>query len=242
MSTFIIPMAGLSSRFFNSGFNVPKYQLPIENESMFAWSLSSFKRYFSKDYFLFIVRDIYDTPSFVHTECLRMGIESFHICVLDRETKGQAETVALGLKELPESFDPDILIFNIDSQRKDYLKPDWINQYDGYLELFIAEGDHWSFAKLDISNIVTSTAEKRRISQYASNGLYYFSNTSLFNEAYKDSLENNKLEAGELYVAPLYNYLIQKGYKIKGQIIDEEVTQVAGTPEEYRKLVSGGKL
>lgn len=242
MSTFVIPMAGLSSRFFKSGFEVPKYQLPIESENMFAWSLRSFEHYFSTDFFLFIVRDIYDTPNFVHQECLRMGIQNYHICVLERETIGQAETVFLGLQDLPESFDSDILIFNIDSKRNNYLKPDWINQCNGYLELFIAEGDHWSFAKLDKDNKVTRTAEKKRISEYASNGLYYFSTTSLFNEAYKDSVENNKLEAGELYVAPLYNYLIQEGYKIKGQIVNKETTQVAGTPEEYRTLVSGGSL
>ena len=31
---FIIPMAGLSSRFFKAGYNKPKYQLDLNGESV----------------------------------------------------------------------------------------------------------------------------------------------------------------------------------------------------------------
>ena len=44
--TIIIPMAGLSQRFIDEGYTLPKYMLYIGNQSMFTLSVSSFKKYF----------------------------------------------------------------------------------------------------------------------------------------------------------------------------------------------------
>ena len=46
---FVIPMAGLSSRFFKAGFEVPKYQLSIADTIVFDLAIKSFERYFSTD-------------------------------------------------------------------------------------------------------------------------------------------------------------------------------------------------
>ena len=42
----VIPMAGLSSRFFKAGFEVPKYQLKINDSYVFDLALKSFIQYF----------------------------------------------------------------------------------------------------------------------------------------------------------------------------------------------------
>ena len=44
--------------------------------------------------------------------------------------------------------------------------------------------------------------------------------------------QNDKLEKGEKYVAPLYNYLIEKGGEVRISIVDYEKVHVLGTPEE----------
>ncbi|WP_394261569.1 glycosyltransferase family 2 protein [Moraxella boevrei] len=239
MSIFVIPMAGLSSRFFKAGYEVPKYQLPVNQQTMFDWSVSSFKKYFSTDKFLFIVRDVYDTPEFVKIQCEKLGIREFHIHILERETLGQAETVFLGLSNYSSHLDSseDIIIFNIDSKRINYSKPDWLNSVDGYLELFEGEGDHWSFAQLDDSNNVIRTTEKQRISEYCSDGLYHFKNLATYRETYQDTLVNQKLEKDELYIAPLYNYLVEKGCIIKGDVICNNLISFAGTPDEYLQIL-----
>ena len=43
---FIIPMLGRSSRFFNEGYSVPKYQLQLSDKSTFFHAISSFEKYF----------------------------------------------------------------------------------------------------------------------------------------------------------------------------------------------------
>ncbi len=80
---FVIPMAGLSSRFFKAGFSLPKYQLLANDKTLFAHALESFAHYFDSDHFLFIVRSEYDTPAFVRAEAKALGIQSFDIQVLE---------------------------------------------------------------------------------------------------------------------------------------------------------------
>ncbi|MBD6989485.1 capsular biosynthesis protein, partial [Vibrio parahaemolyticus] len=42
----IIPMAGMSSRFFNAGYDKPKYMLEARGVTLFEHSILSFKKYF----------------------------------------------------------------------------------------------------------------------------------------------------------------------------------------------------
>lgn len=53
---------------------------------------------------------------------------------MDKETRGQAESAYIGLKDI--NYTDGIYIFNIDTIRHDYTKPDFINNCDGYLEVF----------------------------------------------------------------------------------------------------------
>ncbi|TOH10549.1 capsular biosynthesis protein, partial [Vibrio parahaemolyticus] len=42
----VIPMAGMSSRFFKAGYKLPKYMLEAHGKSLFEHSLRSFESYF----------------------------------------------------------------------------------------------------------------------------------------------------------------------------------------------------
>ena len=238
MSLFVIPMAGLSSRFFKAGYQQPKYMLPLHGRSMFEWSVSSFEAYYLTDPFLFIVRDVFDTPLFVENMARKLGIKNYQIVVLNSETRGQADTVYLGMQTVAD--DQDIVIFNIDSCRINYRKPQWIGEADGYLEVFQGEGEHWSFIEPEVEGSlkVLRTTEKERISDYCSDGLYYFRSKALFDEAFKDAVAYGKYEKGELYVAPLYNYLVKNQKDVRYDLISGQQIQFCGTPDEYIALLS----
>ncbi|MGP5213869.1 capsular biosynthesis protein [Psychrobacter immobilis] len=238
MSAFIFPMAGLSSRFYNAGYEKPKFQLPIKDETMFEWSVKSFKNYFKTDKFLFIARDNDDFKQFLLTKIQSLGIVNYRVLFLSFDTRGQAETVYEGISRNTDFFEgEDIFIFNIDSKRHDFIKPNWLSYVDGYIELFVGDGNHWSFARLDNNQKVLQTAEKNRISNYCSDGLYYFKSTDIFNLAYQDLIDNSKFEKGECYIAPMYNYLVEHDYIIKGDVIAESTISFCGTPEEYESFI-----
>ncbi|MGL1101903.1 capsular biosynthesis protein [Vibrio vulnificus] len=236
----IIPMAGMSSRFFNAGYKKPKYMLEKNETSMFEYSVGSFRQYFQSEPFLFIIKDLYHTRSFVEEKAKILGIKKYYVCVLDKDTRGQAETVFLGLKDkaLEEiSEEEPITIFNIDTFRPNFSYPDLKNFDYGYLEVFQGEGENWSFAKPKDNNTteVSLTAEKKQISNLCSTGLYYFAKKKFFLEAFCDYVSRPEIEweRGELYVAPLYNYLINKGYKIHFNKIEKSDVIFCGTPKEY---------
>lgn len=238
----VIPMAGLSSRFKKAGYSLPKYMLEAHGKTLFTYSIESFEAYFNSEKFLFIALDVFDTKAFIEKECKKLGINQYDVVILEEPTRGQAETVYLGLINASINDSEKILIFNIDTFRPGYRWPvnfD-LSNVDGYLETFIGEGENWS-------NIVPSsegdyrverTAEKQQISEYCCTGLYFFrradSYCSLFENYSK--FDERSLDAGEYYIAPMYNLMLQQGMDIRYSVIDKEEVIFCGIPQEYEDL------
>ena len=237
----VIPMAGLSSRFFNAGYKKPKYMLTINGKSLFKLTVESFKKYFSNSNFVFIVREDYDTPNFVLNEIKELGIKNYQLVILSHETKGQAETVYLGVQAANTDESEELTVFNIDTVRPNYKYPELSVLGDGYLEVFEGSGTNWSFAKPlhQGSSVVEATAEKNPISNLCSTGLYHFKSVGMYIDAYKreSAKKESDLVNGELYIAPLYNQLIQEGYEIHYNLIKKSEVIFSGTPAEYEELL-----
>jgi len=232
----VIPMAGLSSRFFKAGYEQPKYMLEAHAESLFDHSVKSFQKYFDTRKFVFIIRDVYDTPTFVQQRVMALGIKDYDIVILNEETRGQAETVTLGLADYRNSIDA-VTIFNIDTFRPDFVYPSLDDLGDGYLEVFRGTGDNWSFVRPvnNSSTEINLTTEKNPISDFCCTGLYHFKNIQDYFSAYDYyiSLPKEQWEKGELYVAPLYNYLINRDKNIHYHEIPRDDVIFCGTPDEY---------
>lgn len=238
----VIPMAGLSSRFFNAGYTEPKYMLPAHGMPLFDHAVLSFKAYFSNTQFLFIVRNLYNTPEFVAKRCQALGIADYKIVVLEQDTRGQAETVYLGLDEVNDEC--PITIFNIDTFRPNFILPEIASHADGYLEVFKGEGSNWSYAKpaSATSNVVVATAEKNPISDLCSTGLYHFAHAADFKRAFEQEVRKpvSEWQKAELYIAPLYNDLIQAGKDIRYHLIERDQVIFCGVPSEYDQFVAQG--
>lgn len=242
----VLPMAGLSSRFFKAGYTVPKYMLPLHGRSVFQHALGSFAAQWDDETILIICRDVYDTPTFIRTECAAMGVpaDNLRVVVLDQETGGQAETVALGLKQAQADPQAPLTIFNIDTFRPGFQHPTTFDlaQIDGYVEVFQGPGTHWSFVRPDPDHPAEQRAlevtEKVRISDLCSTGLYYFKTVQLFRDLYAPIAAKppETLQGGERYVAPLYNDAIQAGRDIRYALIARADVHFCGTPDEYTAL------
>lgn len=232
----IIPMAGKSSRFFEAGYTLPKYKLPLNGKTVFAEAVCSFKKYFHTDFFLFITRSDHGARDFVKKECLSLGINNFEIVKLDEDTRGQADTVKIGLEKSKLSINEEMYIFNIDSIRINFIKPTsiFLQNTAGYLEVFKGDGEHWSFIEALPNNFVKRTTEKIRISDLCSNGLYYFSSTKIFKQFFTHFEKIN--EYGELFLAPIYNILINNKLNVKYVLLEKDQTLFSGTPKEYEDL------
>jgi len=237
----VIPMAGQSRRFREAGYARPKYELPLQGESLFACCLRSFERYFASERFLFVARP--GAEDFVARECERLGILEHRTVTLERPTRGQAETVLLGLRRAECGANEAILIFNIDTIRPGYAFPPEALDADGYLEVVRAAGEHWSFVRpaAAFSRRVAETTEKRRISDLCCTGLYYFARAYDYMAACEAALRDADAYLarwGEVYVAPLYNALVKAGKHIVYAQAPAGRVHFAGTPLEYEALAA----
>jgi hypothetical protein len=242
----VIPMAGQSRRFREAGYARPKYELPLQGDSLFAWCVRSFERYFGSERFIFIVRAGLGADAFAAAECGRLGVDDYVVVTLDAATRGQAETVLLGLRETDCTGNESMLVFNIDTIRPGYAFPESAAGSDGYLEVVRAPGEHWSFVRpaASFERRVAQTTEKRRVSELCCTGLYYFARTADFIDACEAALHEADVYLdrwGELYVAPLYNTLIGAGKRIVYDEAPGSRVHFAGTPAEYGALLASGR-
>lgn len=232
-------MAGLSQRFRNAGYALPKYMLDLHGRSLFERTVGSFSHYFATEPFLFIARSEADTEDFIYRETARMGISQMEIVMLSEPTLGQADTVRLGLKGARVAQDEPLTIFNIDTIRPRFRYPDrsWMMRADGYLEVMHADDPGYSFARPheDGDERVAETAEKRVISRLASTGLYYFRRAADYEAAFE--VERQVPSAPELYVAPMYNAMIAQGRDVRYFEVPVAEVLFCGTPAQYEDLL-----
>lgn len=227
----IITMAGRGSRFIKEGYQQPKHEIMAGEHSLFAWAMCSLEQFYDEQFIFIVRKECYCNKSLTE-EITALGILSFVIVELEEITKGQADTVMQAMDLLEN--DDDILIYNIDTTIKsEYLSKSDIVQGDGTVPLFEAEGTHWSFAKLDENNKkITEMAEKRPVSIWGSVGLYYFRRWKDFSDAFEKMADQLLENDGEIYIAPLYNYLIEQGRMIHPVFLPKDSYAALGTPQE----------
>lgn len=235
----VITMGGLGSRFRKMGYNVPKYMIEAKGKTLFEWSLISLDGYkadVNQYVFIAMKDDNADVEAFISNKCEELGINNYHVIVLDYLTDGQATTAM----KAAQFWDRNnaLLIYNIDT----YVEAGEMNSAelkgDGFIPCFQAEGDHWSFVRLDETGKVVEIKEKQRISNYCTLGAYYFKTCGLYEDLYNEYYtKEQELVNGEKYVAPLYDYLLSKGGEIYISDIAPERVHVLGTPEELQAFL-----
>lgn len=236
----VITMGGIGSRFRKIGHTVPKYMIEAKGKTLFTWSMLSLEGF--KDIvcqYIFIVKrdENIDAETYIKTECNHLGLLNCRIIVIDELTDGQASTAMLARKYWHKEH--KLLIYNIDT----YVEAGIMNSKelkgDGFLPCFQAEGDHWSFVKINAAGQAVEIREKSRISDYCTVGAYYFRTCDLYERLYFTYYGGNKhLVNGEKYVAPLYDYLIRNGGEVFISNIPPEKVHVLGTPEELEAFLN----
>lgn len=228
----VIPMAGHGARFASAGYDVPKPLIDVVGKPMYAWATESLPLERARA-LIFICRE-----SHLDARGLRADIQRRFaawqptIIPVSEPTEGQAATLLLARALIDD--DEPLLIYNADTLSRGpfELPPD----SDGALGLFEAAGDHWSFARLDDEGFVSETAEKVRISPWASSGLYFFRRGRDFVHHADDMIRANERVRGEYYVAPIYNRMLRAGARIVALRHDE--VWPLGTPEELSRFLS----
>lgn len=240
----VITMAGRGSRFYEAGFTVPKYEIMAHGKSLFEWSMLSLRQFLTQDArVIFVCLAENNSSAYVREQSKALGLRDVHVVEVDEITDGQA-TSAYVSRALWHHDQP-LLVYNIDTYvNPDALQPDDIrNGSDGWVPCFQVPGNHWSFVQLGEDNWAVDLAEKERISEFASIGLYWFARARDYEEAYEEFFADEKnLVRGERYIAPLYRHLIATGHKISISDLALGDVHVLGTPVELERFLALDRL
>lgn len=230
----VMPMAGRGSRFSQIGIATPKPLIPVRGKPMYAWATEGLPLAQAKRLIFICLDEHLSDRALADDIQSRYAAHHPIIVALDHVTEGQACTVLTAREWI--ALDEPLLIFNADTYCPTTLGGALarLGPVDGVLDVFRAEGDRWSFARVDEQFRVLETAEKRRISEWATTGLYYFRQGSDFVRHAEAMIAANERSNNEFYVAPVYNRMIAAGADVRANPVPQ--VWVLGTPEDLARF------
>ena len=236
----VIPAAGAGSRFRETGVTTPKPLIEIAGIPMILWVLSNFS--LKRDDTVVIVSQLADELPFKLQNYL--DSLSFKITFVEIQglTSGPASTVQIALAKL--NLNLPVIVANSDQYVSADLSPflDSVRSKEnpGLILTMKASGNKWSYIGRDPSGIIDNVIEKVQISNEATVGIYAWSNSSLLHDALNYLEESKTLVNNEYYVAPSYNYLIQKKLFIESISVGDHGDSVhgLGTPEDLLEFLN----
>ena len=210
MINIVIPMAGAGSRFAKAGYLKPKPFIDVLGKPMICHVLDNLNIKDAK--FILLARAEHYKNEQETVNWIRKNY-NVEFVLIDKLTEGAACTVLHAHRLI--NNDTPLLIANsdqiVDMDIKDYINDSDKRNLDGSVLCFEDNDPKWSYAKLDENNFITMIREKEVISEHATVGIYYFRRGRDFVENAIDMFVRNERVNNEFYVAPVYNYSIEKG-------------------------------
>ena len=242
MINIVIPMAGQGSRFVNAGYKKPKPFIDVNGLPMIELVIKNLS--IPNARYILIARNNHIRAEPLIVNNLQKNYNVTFIGI-DKLTEGTACTVLFARSLINNNI--PLLIANsdqlIDCDINDFINDANKRKLDGSILCFEEpnKDPKWSYAKLDKNNLVDKVKEKEPISINATVGIYYFNQGLFFTDNAVDMIINNDRVNNEFYTCPVYNYLINSGYKIGVFNIDKIKMHGIGTPEDlnaYLKLIN----
>jgi len=208
----VIPMAGRGERFVQAGYDKPKPFIDVAGMTMIERVMDNLATPDAR--FILIARreHMAREPAAVAALEARGNVT---FAPIDDVTEGAACTVLTARRHL--DADAPLLIANcdqvVDFDCQAFVRDAQDRALQGSILVFPEPGrdPKWSYARLGPDGLVAEVREKVAISDLATVGLYYFSQTRHFLDAAIDMIARNDRVNGEFYVCPIYNYLIGSG-------------------------------
>ncbi|WP_341368637.1 glycosyltransferase family 2 protein [Yoonia sp. BS5-3] len=237
--TLAITMAGLGSRFAKAGYTRPKYEIEAHGRPLFDWSMLSLAQFRDAGYrFRFLARDGLGAPDYIAQRGKILGLGDVNVDVIDHVTDGQATSAYLLAADAQQ--DAPFAVYNIDTfVNPDVIAPPQEAGLAGWIPCFPAPGDSWSFARLDPDGKVVELREKKRISDHATVGLYWFDSAARYRTLYETYFASGDgEEMGERYIAPLYNQMIAEGAPVSISQMTMDDVGMLGTPDQVASFAA----
>ncbi len=239
MINVVIPMAGKGSRFLKDGYKNPKPFIDVAGKPMVARVIENLHH--PDAHYILIGRSQHLQQEAELVKQLSSSYNASFISI-DTVTEGTACTV-LFAREFVNNNVP-LLIANsdqlVDTSVKQFIDDCLQKKLDGSILTFTDDerNPKWSFARLNDVGLVIEVQEKKAISEFATVGIYFFTQGRYFVNGAIDMIINNDRVNNEFYTCPVYNYLIKEGRKIGIYNITHNQMHGLGTPDDLNKYLN----
>ncbi len=237
MLNIVIPMAGRGSRFADAGYKMPKPLIDICGHPMIGYVTKNIKPECDHRFIYICQREHLEKYDLAETlNAMSPGCE---IITIDYVTEGAACTVLLA-ENLINTEDP-LMIANsdqfVDTDINAYLES--MKDMDGLIMTMPADDPKWSFIKYNEEGIVTLVREKEVISDQATVGIYNYAKGCDFVKYAHQMIDKNIRVNNEFYVAPVYNEMINDGFRIGFKDVGKAMYGL-GVPEDLNYFIKTG--
>jgi dTDP-glucose pyrophosphorylase len=228
----LVPMAGRGSRYSRSGYSTPKPFIDVCGVPMFIRALQSIAGV-AYTQLVFVTLREHNTKYNIQETLNSYGYSAAQLVSIDEVTEGQLCTV-MAARRFFENGE-EVLIIASDSYIASGIQQDLAakpNDCTGIISVINLSGEQWSFARTDGNGNVVEVAEKNRISDHASTGIYYFADGRELCAIADAIIADDERTRGEFYVIPVYQKLINQGKKVTISFATEMWDM--GTPESKK--------
>jgi len=226
----VVPMAGRGRRFAERGVGTPKPLVEVAGRPMVLWALDSLEGLRFSEIVFVVLAEHEERYGLSGLLTDWAGARPSAVVTVDDVTEGQLCTVLEARDRM--DADDDVLVASCDTYVRSDLGVDVGAAgpaVRGLISTAPMPGDHWSFARTDETGRVVEVAEKVRISDEASTGLYWFAHGSEFLGAADAVVANGRRMGGEFYVIQVYEHYLREGLRV--ELSNAREVWDMGTPE-----------
>jgi NDP-sugar pyrophosphorylase family protein len=214
MLKVIIPLAGSSELFTNSGHLYPKPLIEINGTPMIQHVVQHIDAPRVPCQFIFIIKDN-EAVKFHLDNTLRLLTPDCEIVKLKKDTKGGLCSVLMAIEKISDN--DSLIVLNGDQiiqENFNDIYRFWLNNNaSAGVVTFHSVHPRWSYVRTEKGEVV-QTAEKNPISTNAIAGYYYFENAALFFECAFQVIKNDVQLDGNYYISPVLNEYILRNKKV----------------------------
>lgn len=232
----IIPLGGIGARFQSEGYTKPKPLINVLGKPMIFYVIDCLK--ITPDDTINIVYNC-DLDKFNFSDIIKHQYPKIRLVQIDRRTKGAAETVLIGLKQLSEAeLKKKVVTVDCDTFYTYDVLSKFRTQTDNAVFCFVDMLDNpiYSYVKINGSPIITEIKEKEKISTYANTGCYCFDSGMILQQYCEIALKEFDIggDQKEMYMSGIISRMIKDKFIFRANIISEDDFHCVGTPFQLK--------
>lgn len=243
----LIPIGGIGKRFKDKGFDKPKSLINVCNKPILYYLLDNLNLE-NIDFVYIPYNKEYLNYDFENKLKNHYPEIKFKFLILEKNTRGAAETISIALNklisdkirypinfnEMKKNFDKPILCLDSDNFYLNNIIKLWNGQNCLFTINDKGKNPIFSYVKTNSKNIITEIEEKNKISDSACTGAYGFESYYELKNFIDKIIMENKMQKGEFYTSCVVKEMIENKYKFKNIDIKNKNYFSLGTPEQVK--------